>query len=74
MSKKIVTKGKDAVTKGRKVHGSRGVSKIKTTVTGKCVVISGNATGHEILNTLKIGKASRKAGRSAVSKSKKKTR
>jgi hypothetical protein len=74
MSKEIEIKRKDAVTKGRKVYGSKGVSKIKATITGKRVVISKNATGHEILNTLKIGKASKKAGRSAASKSKKKTR
>ena len=74
MSKKIESKGKGAVTKGRKVSGSKGVSKIKATVTGKCVVISKNATGHEIRNTMKISKASKKAGRSAVSESKKKAR
>ena len=67
MSKKIVTKGKND-------SASKGVSKLKATITGRRVAISKNATGNQILNTMKISKASKKVGRSAVSKSKKKAR
>jgi hypothetical protein len=74
MSKKIGIKRKDAVTKGKKVSGNKGDSKKKTTVVGRSVTISKKATGYEILNNLKINKAIQKAGRSAVSKSKKKAR
>jgi len=72
MSKKIESKGKDAVTEGKKVSGNKGDSKKKTTVVGRCVTISKQATGYEILNNLKINKAIKKAGQSAVTKSRKK--
>ena len=74
MSKRIVTKKKTAAKAGRKISLRKTVSKKKTTATGRSVAIFKNATGSQILRTLKISKASKKVGRIAVRRSKKHVR